>query len=171
MYTEGIKANIKLAPEIYPGWKVMVWKDPIPGIPDGKFWRFLAADLPEAEYVIFRDADSRLNWKEKAAVDEWIASGHKAHLMQDHNDQSKYPILAGMWGIKGGIIKMRELMKGWTFTMQYGNDEMFLRDKVWPLIIKDHIKHGIKGQPWPHHRSCSGFIGQKHQANGVPLWQ
>ena len=41
----------------------------------GTMWRFLAINDPEAEYVIFRDADSVVSPREAEAVSEWIESG------------------------------------------------------------------------------------------------
>src|SRR5262249_9068643 len=103
LYVKGMLNNIRLAPYIYPGWDVVVYADPAadaalhklepwkapaqvilrptPIGHEGMFWRFDAIGLPEVERAIFRDADSRLNAREKAAVDEWIADGTAAHVM------------------------------------------------------------------------------------------
>jgi len=101
------------------------------------------------DYVIFRDCDSRLNYKEKIAVDEWIESGKNFHLMYDHK-QHKAIVLAGMWGAKGRIIKnFKELMnkyfnkydKYYKFNRSY--DQIFLKDIIWPMFIcKSYIAHG-----------------------------
>ena len=44
------------------------------------FWRFEAAYDSDADVVIFRDADSRLNMREKAAVDQWLVSDKNFHI-------------------------------------------------------------------------------------------
>ena len=65
----------------------------------GAMWRFLAINDPEAEYVIFRDADSVVSHREAEAVAEWIGSGHSFHTMRDSGSHTAL-ILAGMWGLK-----------------------------------------------------------------------
>ena len=65
----------------------------------GAMWRFLAINDPEAEYVIFRDADSVVSHRESEAVAEWIESGHSFHTMRDSGSHTAL-ILAGMWALK-----------------------------------------------------------------------
>ena len=43
-------------------------------------WRFLAINDPEVEYVIFRDADSIICYRDAAAVSEWIKVVHYSTL-------------------------------------------------------------------------------------------
>jgi len=62
--------------------------------------RFLAIDDPNVDCCIFRDCDSRFSTREIAAVEEWIYSNKKLHVMRDHPYHGNFPILAGMWGIK-----------------------------------------------------------------------
>ncbi len=125
LYTVGAIKNADLAPQIYPGWICRFYKDAT--VPSeiienlagrdyveivsmdkpsddflGSFWRFLAISDRDVEITIIRDADSRLNWREKAAVDEWLASGLPFHLMRDH-PWHKSEIMAGMWGVKGNL--------------------------------------------------------------------
>ena len=75
----------------------------------GMFWRFLAADLEDCEYAIFRDTDSRVSLREKLAVDEWINSGKTLHVMRDHPYHS---VPAGNFelGMLGGIQMYRETL-------------------------------------------------------------
>ena len=127
--------------------------------PFGLFWRFLAASDPSAEYVIVRDCDSRLNVREKAAVEEYLASGKTAHVMHDHPAHSA-PIMGGMWGIKGGILPVESLLKEWDFSSRHGDDQRFLAAKVWPLIKHDTLAHGNRGVPFPVHPPYNGFVGQ-----------
>ena len=83
IYLNGIITNAKLVPKIFPKWIMRVYCEadkfdisplqklgceiifkPCSILHSGMFWRFLAAWDEEAERVIFRDADSRLNKKE-----------------------------------------------------------------------------------------------------------
>ena len=68
----------------------------------GMFWRFLAADHL-SDIVLSRDTDSRLNKREKAAVDEWLNSDKDFHIMRDHPYHAT-EILGGMWGCRNGIL-------------------------------------------------------------------
>ena len=55
------------------------------------------------EFWISRDADSRLSWREKNAVDEWLVSGKTAHLMRDSVNHV-YTMMAGMFGINNKLF-------------------------------------------------------------------
>ncbi|KAF8056733.1 hypothetical protein HT031_006231 [Scenedesmus sp. PABB004] len=77
----------------------------------GMFWRFYALEDASATRVIVRDADARLTPRDRAAVDEWVASGRLFHAMNDHPYHS-VPILGGMWGAVGGLINPR-VIRAW----------------------------------------------------------
>lgn len=187
LYSLGMVENIKVAPEVYPGWTVVVHASPASArnlqdrIKDGyelelhpesnghqgMFWRFKTASKPDAEYTIFRDADSRLNVREKAAVDEWIASGKAGHVMRDHPHHANWPMLGGMWGLKGGAIPLLpKLMSTWEAGTQKLWDMQFLGMVVWPLIIDDMVHHASVptphpfARPFPSHPPYKGFVGE-----------
>jgi len=123
----GAIKNAKLANKIYPDWmcrfyigqsvptsivvelsqmnNVQIVEMPEFGDWRGMYWRFVAIDEDDIDIMISRDTDSRLNYREKAAVDEWIASDKKFHIMRDHPAHG-FPILGGMWGIKKNTINL-----------------------------------------------------------------
>jgi hypothetical protein len=137
IYNVGVLKNVNLVKEIYKDWQMVVYYDntaPTETINElktqnvltidmtnkniyGMFWRFFAVDLPDSEYVIFRDGDSRVSVREKMAVDEWLESGKTLHVMRDHpyhripcgND--RLGILGGMWGIKSKKISLTTQIK------------------------------------------------------------
>lgn len=179
IYTIGAVENAKLMPAIYPGWVLRAHTKDVPpeilkqlrglgcqvvemdwGIESGMFWRFLPAS-ENADYVIFRDSDSRINVREQAAVGAWITSGKLCHVMRDHKNHHNpiYPIFAGMWGIKGGKIDMRGLIAAWSFSSQYCDDLNFLREKIWPLVCNDSCVHDRNA--FPPHQPYYGFVGQR----------
>jgi len=124
-YTLGAIQNASLAKIVYPGWvcRFYIGKSVPQNIVDllsefdnveiimldeegdwtGMFWRFKAASDPEVDVLISRDVDSRLWFREKAAVDEWLESGKPFHIMRD-NEQHCIPICGGMWGVRGGVF-------------------------------------------------------------------
>jgi hypothetical protein len=154
IYTVGAIRNAELAREVYKGWKVIVYFDntvPNEVIEElrvlgvvlvdmtnsdiyGLFWRFMAADLPDGEYIVFRDTDSRLSLREKLAVEEWMKNGDSIHVMRDHPaHQTPFgakglSILGGMWGIKAGQVEMGRMIREFSIgkSNQYGIDQSFL---------------------------------------------
>jgi hypothetical protein len=116
------------------------------------------------ERVIFRDTDSRIGSREVAAVREWEKAGLDAHIMRDHPHHGGFPILAGMFGIKGGVIKnikkLLELNKN--VKMQYHYDQIFLAKFVYPFIEDSVVVHDefFNNKPFPTKREGLSFVGQ-----------
>jgi hypothetical protein len=198
IYNVGIIKNAELWKTIYPDWQMVVFYDntvPKESIEKlnsmdvicqdmtdkgiyGMFWRFFAVELPDSEYSIFRDADSRLSVREKIAVDEWINSGKTLHVMRDHpyhmipcgND--RLGILGGMWGIKSKKIPLIKLIqnypnKGRIF---YGEDQTFLKN-IYSLFENDRFTHDdfFEKKPFPVKRENGRFIGERIDENENPV--
>jgi hypothetical protein len=189
IYCLGAVRNAELAPEIYPGWRIRFAVDAsVPadvlerlralgaeivtihkslGPEYGKFWRFLVAADPTIERFACRDADSRLNVREKAAVDEWIASGLPFHVMRDsaHHDRC---MLGGMWGGVGGLVPdIAGLVDGWGHYERWGDSDRFLSQVVWPgirgrTLCHDSFGHFGDGRPFPPHQPLEGtcYVGE-----------
>ena len=68
-------------------------------------WRILPLFDKKVDVFICRDADSRLSYREKAAVDEWLESNKALHIMRDHPKGHKTIMLAGMCGFNNNIIR------------------------------------------------------------------
>lgn len=125
----------------------------------GMFWRFLPAGDPRLEHILFRDCDSRLNVRERAAVDGWIASGKRCHVMRDHHTHRSL-IMGGMWGIRGGVLPIEELLARWNYSGEFSDDQRFLARQVWPLVEHDVLCHGYGGLMFPSHARYKGYVGQ-----------
>jgi len=135
-YREGMKRNIRMAGEHYPGWRVVIYATL--NAPDfelasrsctpdaefsflgdeqgsrGMFWRFQAAAASNADAILFRDADSDLNPREAAAVNAWLATDHLAHSMHDHRHHRLFPLHGGMWGVRGGVLPdIVQMIEAW----------------------------------------------------------
>lgn len=193
-YLVGAIENCKLQPIIYPGWKMRFYvgksvpmsflkelhqsyKPEIFCVEDentkgnfyGAFWRFWVNDDPNVDYYICRDSDSRLNWREKAAVDEWINSKKPFHIMRDHKNHT-HIMQAGMWGGKTGCIldvKEKTLKEPTTY---YHNDQIFLANHIYPKIKNDCIIHDpfYEKKPFPPHKPLllnGSFVGQIYDEN------
>ena len=175
LYCVGAVENARLAKEIYPNWTARFYvAQDVPSTYitaikeygaeivycemnnsyDGLNWRFRPLNEPDVDYWISRDADSRLSWRERNAVDEWLDSDKSAHLLRDCHNHG-YTIMAGMFGINNKLFHSRY----GSLNLDNDNanlrdaDQTLLNDKLWPLIKHDHLCHDhwrnskIVGQP------------------------
>ena len=156
-YTLGAIANARHANRAYPGWvcRFYVTDDVLENTVtrlknygaevvnmgrhvghEPSSWRFFAMADPENEIILFRDADSRFTKCELLMVNEWLASGKKFHVMR--YDWYHRPILAGLWGVRGSIPNLKELLEGHlrsaVNTNTKGTDELFLKDNLYPQM-------------------------------------
>tara|TARA_R110000782_G_scaffold102791_5_gene190194 strand:+ start:26536 stop:27213 length:678 start_codon:yes stop_codon:yes gene_type:complete len=192
-YTLGAIQNASLAKIVYPGWTcryyvgqstpehiidllkefdnveiVMMVAD---GDWTGMFWRFEAASDPNIDVLLVRDCDSRLWFREKAAVDEWLASDKVFHIMRDHEFHTA-AIMGGMWGVKGDFLRN---MSHWVSTYKGGNywqtDQQFLKIVVYPLIKEKAYTHDTKPNtnPFSGERDENHFVGQSYAGSGRVL--
>jgi hypothetical protein len=191
LYTEGAMINVVLAREVYPGWVCRVHCAPdvpteavreleglgaqCPVIHDargpwhGLFWRFYPASDPDVSVMLCRDTDSRLNWRERAAVDDWLASGEPFHIMRDNRVHGA-EIPGGMWGARDGFLRdMVKLVGRWRRYDAKGVDQQFLATEVWPRVKEHHVAHDQyfrfsfqRARPFPPHRSIAplSFVGE-----------
>jgi hypothetical protein len=198
LYCHGAIRNAELAPQVYPGWVVrFAVDDSVPaevlarlralgcevvvmrkslGPQYGKFWRFLVAGDPTIDRFACRDADSRVNVREKAAVDEWIASGEPFHLMRDsvHHDRR---MMGGMWGGRGGAIPdIEQRVDAWGCYQRWGDSDRFMSEIIWPLVAAralchDSNDHFGDARPFPPHPPLVGtcYVGEIVPVHRPPL--
>lgn len=194
-YTIGAIKNADLAAKFYPEWichfycaksvpeniiteltnrkncKVILEED----VSDWTFAtkRFKPMSDPELEYFISRDTDSRFTNREVEAVKAWISSGKNAHIMRDHPHHGGFPMLAGMFGIKGGVIKninkLLLLNKG--VPMQYHYDQIFLANYIFPYIQDSVLIHDeyFSKNPFPTQRINKEYVGKPYDENDKPV--
>ena len=199
LYCEGALRNTELAPIFYPGWTCRFYYDdsvppdyvrelaargaelvkvtkPSLGPMYGHYWRMWVAADPQVDRFIVRDADSRLNPREKAAVDEWISSGKSFHLMRD-SVHHRSRALGGMWGgIGGKLPNIAALIDGWRQLDQPGGCDRFVAEVLLPLMQDDYICHDgagyfDDGRPFPPHPPLDGtrFVGEIVEVDGPPV--
>lgn len=187
-YCVGAVKNAELATKIYPDWTCRFYiskfvdEKIIKSLSDLKseivlkdgdgdwssmFWRFEAGIDKNCEAVVFRDADSRLNLREKSAVDEWMASDKTFHIMRDH-PAHRFPILGGMWGIKpNNKYDLENLLKNFKKENHYGIDYNFFISVLYPLIENDKIVHDefFEKKSFPLKRDGYQFVGEVFDEN------
>ena len=125
-----------------------------------------------------RDLDSALTKRERAAVNEWLASNKSFHAMRDH-PQHVTPMLGGMWGFRPSLSpqissQIHNLIHNKALIQRYTRraDQGFLRAHVWPLAKSSAIVHdsflcsqgyGIRSKPFPTQRRSANetncFVG------------
>lgn len=190
IYTVGAIENAELVHTIYPGWTARFYidetvpKDVIPALRErgaqivlvdapllgpmyGRYWRMWVAADPDVKYFIIRDADSRINTREKAAVAAWIKSGKSFHVMRDSFHHCKR-MLAGMWGGVGGKLSaIRQMTDNWGHYSALGENDQFVSQIVFPKIKHDYVCHDSSGHfddavPFPPHEPLQGtsYVGQ-----------
>lgn len=184
LYVAGAIENAELVHRIYPGWTARFYVDqsvsaetcaalstrgaevipvtaPSLGPMYGRYWRAWIASEPGIERFIVRDADSRLNSREKAAVDAWISSRKTFHIMRDSVSHAKL-MLGGMWGGLGeSIPAIRQLTDSWGHYEKQGQNDQFMSEIVFPMMKDDYLCHDSHShfrdaQPFPPHAPMSG---------------
>jgi hypothetical protein len=198
-YCIGAVKNAKLTNEIYKGWTSRFYCGQ--SVPDdilkqlndtencevvmmdeagdwsGMFWRFLPASESNVEAMLSRDCDSRLNLREKSAVDEWMKSYYSFHIMRDHPWHGTQ-ILGGMWGVKYPKLKrMKQMMEEYTKGDFWQVDQNFLKQKIYSLIANDCVVHdefftfNSNARPFPLKREGLEFVGEAFDENDTPNFE
>lgn len=142
---------------------------------NGLFWRFFAAEeLKDGDVMVSRDTDSRLGWREKLAVNEWLETDHSFHIMRDH-PYHKTAILGGMWGVRGTVLNdIKDRIVNYDtgdYDNKYQVDQNFLRDVVYPLAQENAKVHDTYFEQihFPTLReNPQDFVGQVFDENEVP---
>lgn len=186
-YNRGAVENAKLAAQIYPdGWTCRFYCDDRVTVTrelldlgcevilmpraranaEAMCWRFLPAAEASIERVIVRDADSRLNVREAAAVAEWIKSGQPFHVMRDHEHHRCFAVFGGLWGCVGGVLpEMAAWIRDWPEWHDRLDDMLLLQAHAWPVMHNRVCHHASVPNPWggepfPPHGEFVGHVGQ-----------
>jgi hypothetical protein len=200
-YTIGMIRNVETAKLLYPDWKCYIYhNDTVPQDiikelnsynnvklidmthmkTPGMFWRFLANNDSDVEYFMVRDSDSRISKRESLAVEEWINSGKRLHVMRDHPHHN-YVILGGMWGMKcDKTFNMEQEIKLYNKSSdlyEKMSDMNFLRDIVYLKYKNDSIVHASyhKFEPWSKNFTVDWddykFVGEIYNADETREYQ
>jgi hypothetical protein len=205
-YYDGLVENLALIERHYPTWGIYVYigsdvprsfverirRTPQVVVRDtgivghrNSVHRFFAIDEPEVDVVFFRDADSRIHWKDRWAIQRFLESGKTAHLIRDHRDHGT-AILAGLWGLRKGSLPrpLCDLVAEWVPThagsgdakdpLGFGIDQNFLTLVVYPLITADALVHysfnclyaGEHAELFPFEWTEELYCGQQVELSG-----
>ena len=165
-YTMGAIKNSLLRNKFYPEWEMRVYHDS--SVPSyileelkgnnvklverdnqnhsNAMWRFSPASEEGIECFISRDCDSRLFERDVAAVNEWLESDKKFHIIRDHPGGHAWEISAGMWGCKSGFIqnideKMHQYINTSHWISDRAVDQRFLQEIIYTQAITSLFLH------------------------------
>ena len=201
IYNVGAIENANLLNEIYPGWEGWFYidknissniKENISAVPncrvidsningyDGQFTRFKVMKDYNVDVFISRDCDSRLNFKEKAAVDEWLQTKKQFHCMRDNKQWHTFPpVMAGMWGGKrDGLININYL---YNFLIKFDNNKYFddqngltnIYNKLSIHFLEHDDNKCFNGINFPKHKpfTYGSFVGQQINERNKPFYR
>ena len=183
LYYRGLLENIYLAGLHFPTWKVYVYYAPdvteqmvahlaacssvvlipthVHGAPN-MIHRFYAIDEPDVDIMMVRDADSRIHWKDRWAIRDFLAHPQfVAHTIRDHVEHTAR-IMGGLWGLrKSAGISMRTLYAQYKEDLTQGfrvaHDQNFLADEVYPRVLTRLLVHHGSGPKWMNETDVVDF--------------
>jgi protein O-GlcNAc transferase len=196
LYYDGLLENMTLIRRHYPDWGIYVYiGNDVPieftqrleyaGAilrytnvigPMNMIHRFLAIEEPDIELMVVRDADSRVHWKDRWAIDEFVKSSFLAHSVRDCPVHS-IPMLGGTWALKRDanvpIGCCFDHYKNSRSTFgdvddTIGKDQTFLNYYIWPrvrhsLLVHTSITFQVEGDtivPFPFEWTNAIYIGR-----------
>jgi len=119
--------------------------------PRNMIHRFFAIDEPEVDTMIVRDADSRIHWKDRWAIREFLSHPlAKVHIVRD-NPEHTTAIMGGLWAMnKIDGMNIQRLYEAHKQSNPKGHgmglDQDFLIDCVYPKITNIMLIHS--SQQW-----------------------
>lgn len=166
VYYQGMIENIYLAGMHFPDWKVYIYVGS--DVPEefvqrmaacsnvvirrteklgasNMIERFYAIDEPDVEIMMVRDADSRIHWRDRWCIREFVKSPFVAHTIRD-NGQHTAKMMGGLWGLrKSAGLSMRQeyasyqedTSRGW----RHAHDQNFLADVIYPKVVDRMLVH------------------------------
>lgn len=171
-YYPGMLENISLAEKHFPDWKVYVYvgSDVEQSMIDklnncsntivrftnttgaaNMIHRFYAIDEPGVDLMMVRDADSRIHWKDRWAIREFLRRPEfVAHTIRD-NIEHTADMMGGLWGIrKTAGLNIRQEYSNYKEATEkghrVGHDQNFLSDVIYPKVVTRMLVHYSNGR-------------------------
>lgn len=165
LYSEGLLENIALIGHHFPTWLVYVYV--APDVPESfldrlrvcssvrlrltnvlgaenKTFRFFAIDEPDVDTMFVRDTDSRIGWRDRWAMQQFLSSSCVAHTIRD-NPEHTAPLLGGLWALTSAArLSLRTLYEAYPHKRvetRYCSDQNFLADCVYPKVRRSLLVH------------------------------
>ena len=178
-HVEGVLENAKLLKSIFPGWGMHVYYSGVlPNLlmqeksidfvnlkPDENFLNISSG----ISRLCFRSLDSRLSYRERAAVDDWINSGEPFHVMRDHPSHSIYNVPVGLW-CASRVAENLMFDSYEKLVASVDQESVFMKDDLWKLMsltynVRQHDSISCEkfpgSIPFPTLRRGREFVGSK----------
>jgi hypothetical protein len=166
LYYLGMIENVELIQQHFPEWKVYVYHAPdvteqmitklrsysnvvlrptgVTG-PVNMIHRSFAIDEPDVEVMLVRDADSRVHWRDRWAIHDFLNSPeYLAHTIRD-NKVHTVALMGGLWGMRKGMnINIQDeyiKYKSTETEVLYGADQQFLQIVIYPKLLPKLLVH------------------------------
>lgn len=165
-YHDGLMENLDLIRRYFPEWRVFVYVGAditeerigtILAYPQvvlhktGKLGqsnmidRFFAIDEPGVDVMFVRDADSRVHWKDRWAIQQFLKEDSLLHIIRDHKEHTS-PVLGGLWGFrKVAGFSVRQAYESYiedkTLGHRWAHDQNFLADVIYPRFLSQSFVH------------------------------
>jgi hypothetical protein len=164
-YYNGLTANLKIISDEFAGSRVIISYTPstnasylteisekYPFVSQvlhedsclPRMGRMLNIDLLQDNETYFsRDTDSRITPRDIWCIRRFLSSDKTLHSIRDHF-YHKSKLMAGMFGIRKPSFSITELFAEWRPTNtcpDYGSDERFLDDIIYPKLKSDLLVH------------------------------
>jgi hypothetical protein len=171
-YYPGLLENIALAGRYFPDWKVYVYtgsdveKSMLRTLeacssvvlrptgengPINMIHRFYAIDEESVDIMLVRDADSRMHWKDRWAIREFVRQPqYIAHTIRDHKEHTA-KMMGGLWGLRKSArlnlhTEYASYKEDLTRGHRNGHDQNFLEDVLYPKVIERMLVHYSNGR-------------------------
>jgi hypothetical protein len=172
-YYPGMIENIQIAYQEFPDWKVYIYLAPdvaqemkqtlqqFPNVvlretgitgSQNMIERFFAIDEPGVDIMMVRDADSRIFWKDRWAIRDFLnRSEYVAHVIRDNKSHTSL-MMGGLWGIRksSGIEIRKEYESFQKRDYGFGHDQSFLCDCIYPKIKDKLLVHYSNNRKFEH---------------------
>lgn len=177
-YYDGLLENVALVATHFPTWMMYVYYGPdvdeqmlqdlgsCPHVvlrptgvtgPINMIHRFYAIDEEGVDLMLVRDADSRIHWKDRWAIRQFLSKPEfVAHTIRDNVQHTSF-MMGGLWGIRksAGLNLAAEYATYAEDTSRgtrWGHDQNFLADVIYPKISNRLLVHYSNGRihPWEH---------------------
>jgi hypothetical protein len=164
-YYPGLIQNVQLITKYYPSWYVFVYvgsdvSDELiiqlrayPNVilrftkiagAGNMIRRFFAIDEPGVDLMMVRDADSRIHWKDRWAINEFLRNKYfMAHTIRDNIEHTSL-MMGGLWGIRKtdmNIQKEYEDFMNNPVDCGVGHDQSFLIKRIYPKVLLRLLVH------------------------------
>lgn len=172
LYYHGLLENIQLARRHFPTWKVYVYAgadvpasyiDTLRSYPNvviretgqlgaiNMIHRFFAIDEIGNDTMFVRDADSRIHWKDRWAIRDFMNRPEfVAHTIRDHTHHTAR-MMGGLWALRkqSGIHVKTEyvIFQKNEVDHQHGHDQNFLTERIYRAVLPRLLVHKCEEAP------------------------